>query len=325
MRQNSIAKGLLIAAVTMLAVPVFAAEAQDAAAGDWLLKSDFDGRPMNSLLLISKDAGGAYSGKWASFFGISNVDNLKVEGETISFSQTNRFRDQEMTSTFKGTIKNGTLEGMMSNDNGDISFKGTRLDAPSILGVWEFRRERDGQEVVSKLTVSRDKDGNFAADWQSGGQEGRTWEISDVKYADGKLSFTRKSTNAERPMEMKYVLTAQNDTITGTSTSQRGEREVEGKRVANELVGKWELTLTSDRGERKQLLYILPDMTAMYGSVDVGKIDYQDGKVGFKYQMSFGERSFENEFKGQLENGKLTGEMAGSRGTQQVTGQKMAS
>lgn len=322
MRRNTLAKAILLSSL-LLTVSVFAAEPTDPLVGDWLLKSDFQGMSMNSLLLITKDASGKYNAKWSSFFGISDVDNLKVEGSTISFSQTNRFGEMEMTSTFKGTVKDGQLEGTMTTDNGEMAYKGTRLETLPILGVWEFRTQRQEQEMVSKLTVSRNPEGQIIADWKSEGQQGMTWEISNVKYEDGKLSFTRKSTNPDRPMETTYVLTAKDDTITGTTTSERGEREVEGKRVTNELVGKWELTLSGEGGERKQILYVLPDMTAIYGSVDVGKVNVQDGKVSFKYEMSFGGNTMPNEFKGQLADGKLTGEMVTSRGTQQVTGQKM--
>jgi hypothetical protein len=315
---------LWITLMAGLVVPAMAQQAQDPVVGDWLLKSDFEGRPMSSLLLISKDAAGSYAGLWSGFFGINKVDNLKIEGDKISFSQTSRFREQEMTSLFTGTLKEGKLEGTLSNDNGDIAFKGARMEMPSVIGVWEFRRQRQDQEVVSKLTVGRDAGGVITVNWQGEREQGGSWEISNVKYENEKLTFTRKNTNPERPMEMTYSLAVQGDTLAGTATSQRGERQVEGKRLNSELIGKWELTLTSDRGERKQLLYVLPDMTAMYGSMNAGSVVYQEGKVGFKYEITFGDRTFSNEFKGQLQNGQLTGEMISDRGTQQVKGQKMA-
>jgi len=324
MRQKMFFQGILLAFLAVLSVsPVFGAEAQEKIAGDWLMQSDWDGRPITSFLLISKDASGGYSGKWASFFGISTVDDFKIQGDRISFTQTNRFRDQEMTSTFTGTIKDGKIEGLLSSDNADIDFQGKRIDEPSVVGAWEFRMQRREREFVSTLNVSRDEQGQVTAEWSSDGQQAPRWEISDVQYGDGKLTFTRKSTNPDRPMEMKYTLTAQNNTISGTVETPRGERPVEGKRLCSDLIGKWQLTMTSDRGDRTQLLYVKPDLTAYFGSVDVGKVKYEDGAVSFDYQLSFGDRTFESSFSGKLENGQLSGEMTGSRGTQQVKGQKM--
>jgi hypothetical protein len=70
--------------------------------------------------------------------------------------------------------------------------------------------------------------------------------------------------------------------------------------------------------------------------VVVDKVVVEDKNVSFTVKMSFGERSFENQFKGQLDGDKLTGEMTspamGRPGegtdtpatvTQKVTGKKM--
>lgn len=293
-----------------------------AVTGNWLLTSDFNGRPVNSLLMLSKDKDGNYQGSWGSFRGIDPIDDLKIKDGNISFTQTNRFRDQEFTMTFAGTVKDGELTGAMVSNRGENTFKGSRIKPlPAIVGVWEFRRQRQDREFISTLIVSQDKDGQFNADWQS--QRSNSWEISDVKYEDEKLTFTRKNTDPDRQRETTYTLTAQDDTISGTMMSPGGEREIEGKRLHSDLIGKWELTITSDRGQRKQLLWIRPDMTALYGSADVGTVSVEDGNISFRYEISFGDRSFENEFTGQLQAGTLTGEMSNSRGSQQVTGQKM--
>lgn len=332
MRQNSWLTGVLVfAMLSLLLTPAFAAEeTKDPAVGNWLLTSDFNGRPVTSLLLVSKTDAAGYAGSWVNFWGISPVTDLKIQDGKISFTQSNRFRDQEMTFKFDGSITDDKMTGTMTSDQGENAFTGSRIKPlPAVVGTWEFRSQRQEREFVSSLIVSRDKDGQFTADWQSrrdseqdNGQDS-AWVISDVKYEDEKLSFTRKSTNPERQRETTYTLTAENDTITGTMTSPRGERQLEGKRLGGDLIGMWELTMTSDFGERKQLLWIRRDLTALFGATDVGKVQVEDGQISFSYEMSFGERSFENAFKGKLENGSLTGEMTNSHGTQQVKGKKM--
>lgn len=333
-------KVMVVAAVlAVLAVPLIAAEQSagqkaDPVVGDWLLKADFDGRPMNAILIIAKDKDGKLTGSWGSFFGIDAVDNLKVADGKISFSQTVRFRapgaaqDQSegFTVDYSGSIKDGKMSLTASSDRGDFVYEGQRIDTmPSVLGVWEFKRERNGQEIISLLTVSQAADGTLTADWTNQADSERQAEtkISNVKFEGGKLTFTRTISFQDRQMETTYELSASGDTISGISRSQRGEREVSGRRLGSEIIGKWDLTITSDRGERKQLLIVLPDMTGMYGAVNVGKITFENGQVSFKYSMGFGDRTFESEFKGQLKDGKLTGEMTSSRGTQKVEGKKM--
>ena len=333
MKKNTFLTGVVILSiVSLLLTPVIASGEKDPAAGDWLLTSDFNGHPVNSLLMLSKDNDGKYQGSWVSFWGINTVDNLKIEDGKISFTQTNRFRDREMTLTFAGTLKDGKLTGTLSSDEWDSDYEGTRIKPlEPIVGVWEFRSRRGDREFVSTLIVSQGDNGQLDINWKGGpgrrnnDNNENPWVISDVKYEDGKLTFKRKNNNPERPWESTCALTAKDQTVTGTSTSQRGERQIEGKRLHSDLIGKWELTLTSDFGDHKQILWIRPDMTALFGSTDVGKITVENGKISFNYEVSFGDRSFENAFKGQLEMGSLTGEMSNSRGTQQVKGTKMGS
>lgn len=331
MRQNRFLTGVIVLSMlSLLLTPAIAAGEKDPVVGNWLLTSDFNGQPVHSLLMISKNDAGSYQGSWVSFWGINPVDDLKIENGKISFSQTNRFRDREMKAAFAGTISDGKLTGTMTSDQRENEMTGSLIKPlPPVVGTWEFRRQRQDREFVSTLTISCDKSGTFSADWKSqrnnaqdNGQN-NPWEISNVKYEDGKLSFTRKNTNPDRPFEMTYVLTADNNTISGTTTTPRGEREIEGKRLHGDLIGMWELTMTSDFGQRKQLLWVRPDMTAMFGATDVGTVQDENGQVSFSYELSFGDRSFENAFKGTLQDGTLTGEMSNARGSQQVTGKKM--
>jgi len=322
------------AVAAALSMPLMAAEQADPAVGDWLLKADFDGRPMNAILIIAKDKDGKLTGLWGSFFGTDAVDNLKAADGKISFSQTIRFRppgggqDQSegFTVDYSGTIKEGKMSLTASSDRGDFVYEGRRLDAlPPVLGVWEFKRQRNEQEIITLLTVSQAADGTLTADWTgpANSQMQAESKISDVKFENGKLTFTRSLSFQDRQMETTYELTASGDTLSGVSKSQRGEREVTGRRLGSEHIGKWDLSVSSDFGQRRQLLIVLPDMTGMYGAVNVGKITFENGQVSFKYSMGFGDRTFESEFKGQLQDGKLTGQITTSRGTQQVEGKKM--
>jgi hypothetical protein len=64
-------------------------------------------------------------------------------------------------------------------------------------------------------------------------------------------------------------------------------------------------------------------MSALYGSMLLKKVNFEDGKVGFKLVMEFGDRKFESSFEGKIQDSKLTGELTSSRGTRKVTGTKV--
>ncbi|MEN6309081.1 MAG: hypothetical protein ABFD91_15140 [Anaerohalosphaeraceae bacterium] len=314
--------------------------------GTWQVKADFNGRPMESLLSFSKDKEGKFVGKAISFFGVNELKDIKLEGDKLTYSQINRRGGNESTSTFTGTIKEGKLTGTTSSDFGEFNLEGALMKAkPAVVGNWEIKTQRGDQTMVSTLMVSQDKEGKFLVTWKS--QRGET-AATDVAYNDGKLTFKRTMPARQRegqdaqaqpaqPRESTYELTAKGDTISGIIKSQRGENPIEGKLVGGAIIGTWELTITSERGDRTQWLIVFPDMTALYGPIAVEKIALEEKNVNFTAKISFGERSFENQFKGQLDGDKLTGEMtspvmgrpgegteAPATVTQKVTGKKLA-
>ncbi len=327
-------------AVCWMVPAAIAAEAD--IVGIWQVKADFNGRPMESLLSFSKDKEGKLIGKAVSFFGVTELKDIKLEGDKLTYSQVNRMGGNESTSTFTGTIKDGKLKGSTSSDFGQFDLEGTLMKAkPAVVGAWEFQTQRGDQTMTSTLIVSQDKEGKFSAIWKT--QRGET-PATDVTYADGKLTFKRTMQGRQREgqeqpaqtREMTYELTAKGDTISGIMKTQRGENPIEGKRIGGALIGTWELTIASERGDRTQWLMVMPDMSALYGPVAVDKVVMEDNKVSFTVKMSFGDRSIENQFKGQLDGDKLTGEMtspamgrpgegtdASATVTQKVTGKKI--
>ncbi|MCZ6794582.1 MAG: hypothetical protein O7J95_13315, partial [Planctomycetota bacterium] len=97
-------------AVVMLPVDARAQSRGRGIYGDWLVKIDVDGRQFDSVLSFSRDRDRNWTGQWISFFGVSELKDLKLEDGQLSFKRDRRNRDGETrTSTFKGTIKDGKL------------------------------------------------------------------------------------------------------------------------------------------------------------------------------------------------------------------------
>jgi precorrin-6B methylase 2 len=61
----------------------------------------------------------------------------------------------------------------------------------------------------------------------------------------------------------------------------------------------------------------------MYGPIAIKKVNFDDNKVAFKVELEFGDRKMKIGFAGKLDGRKLSGELASSRGSQQVTGKKI--
>ncbi|UCC96713.1 MAG: class I SAM-dependent methyltransferase, partial [Phycisphaerales bacterium] len=323
MKQRVIGRTVwLVGLIALVAAPahVSAGQAKRGITGDWQVKVDFDGRQMSSILSLSNDAEGKLKGEWISFWGLSELRDLKHEDNALSFVQVNRFGGRESTTKFDGTIRRGKLSGTLSSERGQYQAEGTRVRwMPMAAGNWEMKLKMDEREFTASLAVKANEERELSADWQSQWGE---HEITSVQFKAGKLTFDRTSKFQDRQWESRFEGTVKGRTLAGVIKSERGDIAVEAKRVGAALVGRWELEIESDSGGRKQLLRVYPDLSAMYGPIAIEKIDLDSNNVAFKTTVAFGDRSYEMSFAGRLKGRKLTGQLTTSRGTRMVTGTK---
>jgi len=322
MKQSAFRKAvgfLALIVLVALSAPVTAGTARRGIQGDWQITMDFDGRQVESILSFSTDKEGKLTGQWISFW-LSDLTDIKYEGSQLSFVQVSRFGDNEFRSTFTGTIERGKLSGTVSSDRGESNVEGKRLRRmPMAAGTWQVKFNVGDREVSSTLVIKADDKNNLSAEWQS--QWGQH-EITDVTFKKGKLTFKRTSKIQDRQWESDFEGTVKGHKLTGTLKSERGDIALEGQRDGAALIGKWDLELTSDRGTRKQVLQVNPDLSGLYGSSPIRKINLEGNQLSFKIVRMFRDQESEITFKGTLDGIKLTGERVSSRGTQTVVGKK---
>ena len=277
-----------------------------------------------SLLLgqTPRDREGNLCAQWISFWGLTELKDVRFEDNKLSFIQIVQFGDNEFSSNFVGTVKDGTLSGILSNDRGDSKVEGTRARRiPLAVGNWEMKFQVGERKITTVLVVRETQEGKLVAEWQS---EWGEHEITDFQYERGRLTFKRKSKFQDRQLNSTFEGTIQwqTGTLSGVIKSELGEVAAQGERINSELIGNWNLDVASDRGDYKQRLKINRDMTGTYGTIPIEKVNVSDGMVNFLATMQFGDREFEMAFKGKLAGSKLTGELKTSRGTQKVVGEK---
>jgi hypothetical protein len=304
----------------LLAGPVSAQQARRGGLyGDWNVKMEFNGRQMDSILSFSRDQDGNMTGQWISFMGVNALKDVKFEEGKLSFAREMRNRDGETTtSTFKGTIEDGKLSGTLSSDRGEMPLTGVRAPRlPRAAGIWDLKTKRGDRESTATLTLAPNKEGQLVGTWKT---ERGELAVSDVEFSQGKLTFKAKNDNFEGTFDGTIE---RGDALTGTFKTERGESAVTGTRQGAALIGTWNLESTSERGTRQQRLVVNPDLTGLYGSLPIKKINFQNGVVDFPIVMQFGDQSFEMSFKGKIQDNKLTGEVTSDRGSQKVTGTKV--
>jgi hypothetical protein len=276
---------------------------------------------MDAIIAFSRDSEGNLAAQWIGAWGVTDLKDVKFEENKLSFVQTVQFRENEFTSNFTGAIEEGKLTGILSSDRGESKVEGQRAPRiPRAVGDWEVKFRIGERDVTTTLALRANKEGQLTGEWQSQWGEHK---ITDLAYERGNLTFKRISKFQDREMESTFEGTLRGNELSGVMKSERGEIQVEGSRVNAALIGTWNLDVVSERGPRKQRLRINPDMTGLYGTIPVKKINVADGKIDFLMVRQFGDQTMEMTFAGKLAESKLTGELTTSRGTRKVTGTKV--
>lgn len=107
-------------------------------------------------------------------------------------------------------------------------------DSP-VVGTWATEAKTDFGTFKSDWTVA-EADGAYTVDVvdapMEGGPGGPPPEstISDVKVEENTLSFTRSLKMEQGPMDLKYTVTVDGDTMTGEASSDFGPMPITGTR-----------------------------------------------------------------------------------------------
>jgi hypothetical protein len=307
--------------VSILFVPASRAYAVDDIGGEWELQMDRDGRVSFATLSLAKKPDGAWSGKW----GAAEISEVKFDGGKLTFTRMLRFGDQEVALHYEGTLKDGSFAGTLSSERGSFTANAARPRPRNpVLGRWDLKYKIGEREIEGTLAVSEGPGGALDAKWTTSTGE---HVVSNVKFEGGKLSLARKSKIGEREFESAFEGKVEGHKLVGKIQSPMGEIPLEGSRVGAELVGRWELTSTSDRGPRTSTLTVFGDLSGRY-EVFGSEIPFKDlkldgGTVAFSVETGFREQTFKIDFTGKVDGKTLKGEITTPRGTREVSGKKL--
>jgi hypothetical protein len=286
--------------------------------GDWQVKRKYREWEFDTILAFSRNQEGQYTGQWISGFAVTELQDVKFEDNKLSFTEVTNYGGQERTSKFTGAIEQGELSGLLISDDSEREIKGKRAPRPSrAVGSWEMKIKVGENEYPGTVTITADKEGVLSGTWKSSRGEGK---LSNVKYADRKVTFTRVIQRDSGEMVITFEGTLGYTSLEGVFKSDRGEAPTTGTRVGAAIIGTWNLDIESERGARKQRLRVNSDLSALYGSAVIRKVNLDGDKVSFKYVLTFNDQDYETSFEGKIAESKLTGEVKTSRGTSKVTG-----
>jgi hypothetical protein len=298
------------------------------------------GQDVTAKLTVSQKPDGTLDAKWVSQMGESAVSNVKFQDGKLTFDRTVKFNDQEIKTTFAGTIQDGKLSGTTKSDMGEISVAGTRFGS-EIIGKWELTSVSDMGTFTSLMVINPDLTGRYEFFSEI--------PMKDIKFENGQLTFALEFGPEDQRFRMDFKGKVEGNTLKGQMTSDRGTSEVTGKKLevaapaaqttaavaaasaapaASGIVGTWEFTRQGRDGTpRTSTLKINPDMTGTYtmrdNPVPISDLKVDGNQVAFKITMSFGGNEFTQEFKGTVEGQTLKGAFISERGEREATGKKV--
>ena len=288
--------------------------------GDWQIKADPCDRQGSSILSFAGDSEGKLIGLWITSRSFTELEDVRFKDNTVTFTQTVRFRKETFKGNFAGTIEGDKLSGTLTHGGTQSKIEGKlSRRIPLAAGNWEMKFKVGERDITATLAVKADSEGKLTAEWQS--QMGEH-KITDVQYEGGKLTFKRQSKIQDREWESTFegTIDSKTNTLSGVIKAEQGEIPAEGKLIGSELIGNWILDVSAPWGNSRQRLKINRDMSGMYGTTPIEKITLEGDKVTFKVTPEFGRMRFEMNFEGKLDGSKLTGELK----NQEVPGQLRA-
>jgi hypothetical protein len=187
--------------------------------GIWEVKVKATDREYTGTLTIKADAEGKLSGDWQSTRGKSEISNLVIEQNKVTFTRKTTVQDQVRESTFEGTIKGDALTGTLKSDRGESTVEGTRAGAAAI-GVWDLTLTSDtGNPRMQVLNIRPDLSALYG-----------TVPVEKVTLEGENLSFKTTMSFGDQKSEISFTAKLADGKMTGEVTTQRGTRKVEGKK-----------------------------------------------------------------------------------------------
>jgi hypothetical protein len=253
------------------------------------------------------------------------LQNVKFEGDKLTFSRKISFGDNEFTQNFTGTLKDGKITGTLGDDNFQAAITAIRIKPlVAAVGQWDITYKAGDKDATARLIVSQKADGTLTGEWtKDAGQS----TVSNVKFENDKLTLTRKAKVDAAEAESTFEGTVKGDELTGTLKSSSGTAQVAGKRFGTALVGTWTFTSNAEMGPRTSALTVAPDLSGIFESffeIPIKSISLEGDQVSFSAEMPMGDQPSKIEFKGKLAGKTLNGKMNSPMGGEnELTGKKV--
>lgn len=190
-----------------------------------------------------------------------------------------------------------------------------------IAGDWEIKMDFNGQEVTSILSFSQAKEGKPTGKWIA------FWgvnELNNLKYEENKLSFVHVSQFGDNEITSNFTGAIQRGKLSGTLSNDRGQFEVEGKKLRRMpmVMGSWEMKFKVGERDITTMLVVKADEAgkpvaqwqSQWGEHQITDVTFKKGKLTFQRKSKIQDQEWESTFEGTLKGQTLSGVIKSERG-----------
>lgn len=312
--------------------------------GEWKTVVESPDGALEGITTWSKDESGAIVGRFVGEDGATETEliNVKLEGDQISFT----VEGIGIPFEYKGTLKGDVMEGELIMEEGQpgIPTKSTRIGgsgANPLVGTWNLVTDVQGNPVDATFVVSM-KDGELVGNWSS---EYGDSVVKDLKLDGDKVTFVRST---ETVGDLQFEGTLDGGSLSGTLSSEAGDFTTKGTKadtaedgsdgaepaadesdaepavVGINLAGDWNLEAEMPDGTTAETVLHVSETDGSYsgvlatdfGETKIESVELDGEKITFTTEIDAGgimvPMSFSGTIKGGVIEGVITVDMDGT-------------
>lgn len=314
------------------------AQAQDLV-GEWDMKMDYQGNMIDSKMIVKKGDDGALTGVWSSERGESALENVKIDGNKVTFTRTVEVQGQQYELAFEGIIDGNTITGAYDTPMGALDVTGARAggDAPAddatpgditpLIGDWNAHVTSALGEFDHVITFAEDGTGVYNG-------EGATYDITDVKLADNAVTFAMTIDLEGQELPMKFEGTIDGAALNGEFITDFGNGAVTATKagaasVLAAILGEWDAEVDMQSEVIMAVITFKEDKSGDFKTTDdsykIYDIDIADSDLKFGMTVDLDGQELKTTFEGKLEGDSIVGEFISDFGNAPMAAKRKAS
>jgi hypothetical protein len=199
--------------------------------GDWDVAFDIRGNSRNATLTIAKNDDGTLSGNWSSQLGMSDLRDVRDDGNSLTFNRTLELDGHSIDLSYSATIDGNAIHGTIATGQfGDIPFEGQRIGGglAALAGTWNLAIDASGNPISITLNIA-EEEGVVTGTW--GSNRFGEAALKDATYEEGAIAFAVAIDTPNGEFKVSFSGSVEGSELSGRLESDFGVFPVTGTKV----------------------------------------------------------------------------------------------